>query len=223
MWDGYIILAQTAPPDPEADPEPAPEPESPSYTGTIPDEERDPDLSTVYDYDDQITRGVARMIQAGSFECNNLLLPEYRIDCLAAVFARASSVIERRPDYGDAGRELRDLSRELRDIVSEAEDPIAPRVTQDRRSYRAVATDKLAEANQKADAAINETVTKLLRSVGNSEKRRVHYSEIANAVGSTKIILRSFLENPSEFIREFVRWHLEKAPVEDSDSGSVTL
>ncbi len=116
---------------------------------------------------------------------------EYRFDCLRNVLGRAASTIENRPNYRDAARELRSLSRKLDGIVSKYQDRSAPRAAVGQRTYRAVSSANLEQARREASEAIDESVTKLLRSAGNSEKRKTHYSQIATAVGSTKRLLRS--------------------------------
>ncbi|WP_454611183.1 hypothetical protein [Labrenzia sp. MBR-25] len=165
------------------------EPVGPSYD--LDRQERDPRLSSAYDLDDRITRGVVWIIQNGTSECRNSIRPEYRFDCLRNVLGRAASTIENRPNYRDAARELRNLSRKLDGIVSKYQDRSAPRASVGQRSYRAVSKANLAKARSEASAAIDESVTILLRSAGNSEKRKTHYSQIATAVGSTKRLLRS--------------------------------
>ena len=165
------------------------EPVGPSYD--VDRQERDPNLSSAYDLDDRITRGVVWIIQSGTNECQNSIRPEYRFDCLRNVLGRAASTIENRPNYRDAARELRSLSRKLDGIVSKYQDRSAPRASVGQRSYRAVSKANLSKARSEASAAIDESVTKLLRSAGNSEKRKTHYSQIATAVGSTKRLLRS--------------------------------
>lgn len=165
------------------------EPSGPSYD--VDRQERDPKLSASYDLDERITRGVIWIIQNGSNECRNSIRPEYRFDCLRNVLGRAASTIENRPNYRDAARELRSLSRKLDGIVSKYQDRSAPRAAVGQRTYRAVSTANLEQARREASEAIDESVTKLLRSAGNSEKRKTHYSQIATAVGSTKRLLRS--------------------------------
>ncbi|WP_208984043.1 hypothetical protein [Roseibium aggregatum] len=165
------------------------EPVGPSYD--LDRQERDPSLSSAYDLDDRITRGVVWIIQNGTNECRNSIRPEYRFDCLRNVLGRAASTIENRPNYRDAARELRNLSRKLDGIVSKYQDRSAPRASVGQRSYRAVSKANLAKARSEASAVIDESVTILLRSAGNSEKRKTHYSQIATAVGSTKRLLRS--------------------------------
>jgi len=143
------------------------------------------------DVDDRITRGVVTMITRGTGDCQSDIQPEYRLDCLRIVLARTASTIERRQGYRQAARDLRNLSRKLDGIVAKYQDAGAPGVSKGQSRFRAVAEASLAQANREAAAAIDETVTKLLRSAGNSEKRKAHYSQIATAVGSTKRLLRS--------------------------------
>ncbi|POF34667.1 hypothetical protein [Roseibium marinum] len=162
---------------------------SETFSGTDGEDERDPKLTGADDYSD--TRDVVWLIMNDSNECLSGLLPEYRIDCMVSVFARASSTMEQWPNYWEAGEELRKLSRKLNGIVSKYADPNAPDVTEKKHPYRAVFKTNLARANQETVTAIDETVTRLLRSVGDSKKRKVHYSRIAAAVGSTKRLLRS--------------------------------
>ena len=44
---------------------------------------------------------------------------------------------------------------------------------------------------QQAQRVVQQAETKLLRSSENSEKRFQHYQQVATAVGSTKVLLRS--------------------------------
>lgn len=181
-----FLLVQSIPEGEFSEPAPTPSISSNPYA-----DERDPNLSTTHDFDDQTTSGVSGMIDRGVVECAQMLRPQYRIDCLRNLLARAASTIENRPNYREAARDLRALSRQLDDIVERYQDTSAPRATVKQRSYRAVTQASLDEANREATAAIEETVTKLLRSAGNSEKRKNHYAQISRAVGSSKTLLRS--------------------------------
>jgi len=139
---------------------------------------------------DDITGAVVKQLQRGTAECNRLD-PVYRIDCLRQVYSRAAGATGNRPDYSGANSALRSLSRQLNGIVRQNLDRKAAKAKVGGRSYRAVTRDALRKANQLSSQAIQETRTKLLRSAGNSKKRKVHYARIANAVNSTKKILRS--------------------------------
>jgi len=139
---------------------------------------------------DDITGAIVRQLQRGTAECGRLD-PIYRIDCMRQAYLRASGAAGNRPDYAGANSELRGVSRKLNGILRQHQDRKAPKVTRGNRTYRAVARSALRQANKQASQAIGEAATKLLRSAANSKKRKVHYTRIANAVNSTKKILRS--------------------------------
>ncbi|WP_299811983.1 hypothetical protein [uncultured Roseibium sp.] len=139
---------------------------------------------------DDVTQAVVKQIQRGASECSRLEVV-YRLDCLQRVFSQASGATGRKPDYSTVNSELRKLSRTLKGIVGKNQDRKAPKAKLGNKSYRAVSKAALREVNKLASKAIEETATKLLRSAGNSQKRKVHYTRIANAVNSTKKILRS--------------------------------
>ncbi len=139
---------------------------------------------------DDVTNGIVNEIRRGAKQCSSLG-GAYRAECLGDVFSRASGLAGRRPDYSGASSELRKLGRNLKKIAGKYHDRKAPKAKLGRKSYKAVAKDALRKANRESAQAIEEAVTKLLRSAGNSQKRKTHYTTIANAVNSTKKILRS--------------------------------
>ena len=55
----------------------------------------------------------------------------------------------------------------------------------------AVRKDKVAQVKAQAAVILQEAETKLLRSAQGSDRRSVAYAEMAQAVGSNKILLRS--------------------------------
>jgi hypothetical protein len=141
-------------------------------------------------FEDGVTGAFVNQIRRGAAECSRLE-PVYRIDCLQRVFKQASGAGQNRPDYSSASSELRRLSRTLNGIVGKNTDRKAGKAQVGGKSYRAVTREALRQANRDAAKAIEEAATKLLRSAGNSSKRKTHYTRIADAVNSTKKILRS--------------------------------
>jgi|GEM_PF-4243684 len=139
---------------------------------------------------DDITRAIVLQLQRGTDRCNRLQVV-YRLDCLGEAYAQAAGVAGNRPDYAAATSQLRKVSRQLKGIVRKNQDRNAEKAKLGNKSYRAVKRDALRSANQQATKIIEEAATQLLRSAGNSKKRKVHYTRIANAVNSTKKILRS--------------------------------
>lgn len=129
-----------------------------------------------------------QILRQGAGDCNGLP-PEYRISCLAAVYDEAARVL-RGPEYAPARRELQIASRRLEGIARANADPTAPPVVKGRKRITAVKKRAVRKTNQQARQVIAETETKLIRSAGSSS-RRARYAQIAQAVGSTKNILRS--------------------------------
>ena len=81
-------------------------------------------------------------------------------------------------------------SRSLSSLVSQNEDKAAAPIRKGGKTYRAVKKAAVKAVAAKAAAIVTETETKLLRSAS-SGLRKTHYARIAQAVGSTKKILRS--------------------------------
>ena len=97
---------------------------------------------------------------------------------------------DNRPDYTTAQSELNKASRSLSSLVSQNEDKAAAPIRKGGKTYRAVKKAAVKAVAAKAAAIVTETETKLLRSAS-SGLRKTHYARIAQAVGSTKKILRS--------------------------------
>ena len=81
-------------------------------------------------------------------------------------------------------------SRSISSLVNQNADPAAKPIVKGGKRYRAVKKSAIKSVNAKAAAIIAEAETKLLRSAG-SGHRKVHFQRIAQAIGSTKKILRS--------------------------------
>ncbi len=133
------------------------------------------------------TSDVVLRLTQGAEECARLPWI-YRIDCLAQVYKRAAGAVAGKPDYRGARTALLNASRKLDALVDENRDRSEPRVKVGRRTYRPIAARK--SVGDAALAILRETETILLRS-SESRNRRIHYQRIAQAVGSTKVLLRS--------------------------------
>lgn len=136
------------------------------------------------------TGQVVAVINGGKRACASAGA-EYAADCLAGVFESAAAGLARRPDYDPVRKELLAASKKLKSLVSANEDKAAPKIRKRGKRVRAVKKSAVAKVNRQAKAIVTETATKLLRSVGNSAKRKVHFTKIARAVESTKSLLRS--------------------------------
>ena len=140
-------------------------------------------------FSDSHTSAITRRLGDAERECG-ALPAEYRADCLAQGFKSAASATGNRPDYTSAQTELNKASRSLSSLVSQNEDKAAAPIRKGGKTYRAVKKAAVKAVAAKAAAIVTETETKLLRSASGG-LRKTHYARIAQAVGSTKKILRS--------------------------------
>ncbi len=124
----------------------------------------------------------------------------YRIDCLRQGIDMIVASLPDNSEYRNAKRILGTASRRLSRIVSTYQDPTAPKLEvpadanprfPKRRRYTAIRPNAVPEPMAKAQSAVEEAATALLRSSENSARRYAHYQEISVAVDSTKVLLRS--------------------------------
>jgi hypothetical protein len=145
---------------------------------------------------DEITR---RFREARQF-CGNLPSAEYTVDCLGDALGQIARSLPATGDYAEAHAAILQASEKLRALARANADPTLPRGTVRQRGPNArsssspltpVRSDALADVNRQAVAILEEAETILLRSAENSAARKVHYQQIAAAVGSNKVLLRS--------------------------------
>lgn len=135
------------------------------------------------------TNSAVRTLNSGRRECANLPVV-YRIGCLRQVYAKATVPLKN-PEYAGARKELNSTSRSLKKLVNKNVDKSAPIIKVGNRKYKAVKEAVVSSVNAEAKKIIGESATRLLRSGSKSKKRKVHYTKIAKAFDSTKVILRS--------------------------------
>ena len=142
------------------------------------------------------TDQIAGRIQAAVRLCSGVGGP-YRVDCLADQLASTAASLPDTGDYAEAKAAIEDAAQKLHALARANADAGAPRVTArmgDVRTSRPiipVAPEAQAEVNVQADAILSEAATVLLRSADNSPQLQDDYIQIATAVGSTKVLLRS--------------------------------
>lgn len=135
------------------------------------------------------TAQIVRRLNDAENECGQLPA-EYRADCLQQGLRSAAGPTVNKPDYTTAATQLNSASRSIANLVTQNADPAAQPLRKGGKTFRAVKKSAVANVNAKAAAIVAETETKLIRSAG-SGLRHTHYARIAQAVGSTKRILRS--------------------------------
>lgn len=150
--------------------------------------------ATVSSYE---TASITNNISAVRNECAKYD-PRFRIDCLRQGLTEVARRIPERGDYSDTRRIIAQAAAKLGEVQNKYGDNAAPEQSTEgnarfpaKRTYKAIKQEKLAVAMQEATKIIEEAETQLLRAAENSDKRAAHYQEIAAAIGSTKVLLRS--------------------------------
>jgi len=124
----------------------------------------------------------------------------YRVDCIRQTLLRAARELPDRGDYAPMKAILEDAAAKLGTIVAQNPDrsagtvtpnvggrPLAPTLP----PLRAIDPAAQEQALEQAVAVLEETETLLLRSAAGSSVRLPHYELVAQAVDSTKVLLRS--------------------------------
>jgi hypothetical protein len=142
---------------------------------------------------------VARIAEVNAV-CDWVLQP-YRLWCLANGYDLMAETLLPFGGYRDVRQVLRRTANQLRVIAEANVDPEAEPVVLRRREggatavgnapIRAVRRDAVAGTNRQAAAVLDEATTVLLRSAENSSRRQVSYQRIAQAIDSSKVLLRS--------------------------------
>ncbi len=122
----------------------------------------------------------------------------YVADCLAERLATLSLDAARLDGHSEMKQILRETAEELRLLVRKNSDPEAPRArinsADGQRSARplvAVPASRRPSVHRQAIAIIEEAETQLLRSSTQSAARASQYQQVAEALGSNKVLLRS--------------------------------
>lgn len=146
------------------------------------------------------TNRVVRILNSGQAFCASLADDAYAIDCLAERMEAAAAAMPDTGEYADARAALLQGAARLNALAVNNADPVLPRATartsgadgvRTSRPLVPVRKEKLAEVAVQAQQIVDETETLLLRSSEASAARKVHYTQIATAVGSNKVLLRS--------------------------------
>ncbi|MCR6501841.1 hypothetical protein MUO32_22660 [Shinella sp. CPCC 101442] len=146
---------------------------------------------------DYLTSSIVKNINGARAECGSYD-PAYRIDCLRQRLADIAQRIPAGPAYSEARQIISRASSKLGRIQAGIVDRKAPQQRsranprlRQTKIYAAAKREKLGKAMAQARQVIEEAETQLLRAVQNSDKRAGHYQQIAAALDSTKVLLRS--------------------------------
>lgn len=147
---------------------------------------------------DSVTSSIVSQISISSAACQ-AVGTAYRTDCLAKELQALVKKLPVRGEYAAAREALAKASADLASLSRQNRDNSQPRlqitVQSDsetvRRPVAAVKPEIAAATNAKALAILDETTTVLLRSAEGSSDVAIHYQRIAQALNSSKVLLRS--------------------------------
>ena len=131
--------------------------------------------------------------------CAELKDKAYRVDCLAERFGVLARSIPKNSDYDEVKAALKSASDRMGDLARKNRDQNLPRGRATRpgssetttRPLTPVAAPVADQVNQQALTILAETETLLLRSAEGSKSKIAQYAQIADAIGSNKVLLRA--------------------------------
>lgn len=195
--DQYIHLAQVGNggfggdpgSDPDAEPDRGPEDENTKLTIQ----------SVPVTVGKATTKNVVLAISTGGETCAQIQR-EYLVDCLAATYRRAAGKMPRIGDYAEARKIMLETANKLERVVRANQDREKPNIKISAQTpqgefsverIRPVRAASIEQVNASALRIVAEAETLLLRSSENTVTRSIHYQQIASAIGSNKVLLRS--------------------------------
>ncbi len=147
------------------------------------------------------TDRIAGKLAEANVTCANDEIPiEYRIDCLRRYYLDLAKALPDTGDYAPIKRALLEGAARLDAIVRKNLDPAAPKLRPQVAgkpdaprlpSVRAIKKSSVKKAAAEAADVIADTSLVILRSGEDPAKRTAHYQEVAEAVDSNLVILRS--------------------------------
>lgn len=145
-----------------------------------------------------VTSAVVAQISISSAACE-AVGSAYRTDCLAKELKALVQKLPAHGEYAAAREALATASAELASLSRQNRDNSQPRLRitvqadseTKRRPVSAVKPETVAETNAKALAILEDTTTVLLRSAEGNNDVALHYQRIAQALNSSKVLLRS--------------------------------
>lgn len=146
------------------------------------------------------TRQLVSSLATAKAFCGGLDQSAYRVDCLAERLQVVSDDIPEGTDYDEVRQVLKDASAEMALLARDNRDPDLPKAPASRqgdsserstRPLTPVSSAVQAEVGERAIAILEQAQTQLLRSAEGSNSRSLQYAQIAQAIDSTKVLLRS--------------------------------
>lgn len=135
------------------------------------------------------TKKITRIIDGGIRRCLRVA-KIYRYDCYRQTYKQAVSYLNGRPAYADAQKALIAVEQSLDKITTQYADPQAPAIRKGVQKFQPIKASAVPKAKVELTTALDLAETVLLRA---PERTGAHYTRIAEAVHSNKVLLRSRL------------------------------
>lgn len=164
-----------------------------------PDEKNRPDKRGPESFSIAATKSIVTQLNQARVVCN-AVDPAYRVDCLAKELKAIADSLSGEGDYAEAAEVLEKASQDLKDQTRGIIDNSKPRLrvtlpSSPQRAPRpplaAILPENVEAVNEAAIGILDEATTVLLRSAEQSAERAAHYQQIAQALDSNKVLLRS--------------------------------
>lgn len=132
--------------------------------------------------------------------CGGLQDEAFQVDCLAERLEKISGEIPEGTDYEEVRTVLKQTADKVERLVRDNRDSSKARInmslaqTPSDKTLRPLTPIKMARqtaVNREAAAILEEATTILLRSAASAQERSNQYTQIASALGSNKVLLRS--------------------------------
>jgi len=148
----------------------------------------------------QFTRHLVSSLASAKAFCGGLGNAAYRVDCLAERLQVMSDTIPEGTDYDEVRQVFNSASVDMARLARNNRDPNLPKgaasrggdsPTHSTRPLTPVSSAAQAAVGQQAIAILEQAQTQLLRSAEGASRRSIQYAQIAQAIDSTKVLLRS--------------------------------
>lgn len=143
-----------------------------------------------------VTKTVAKTLSRGFSRCSRLDW-SYRYDCYRLVYKRSADLLRGNPAYSEALKALVLVEDTLDTAVKKNRDPAQKPKRRGFEVYQPIKPEAVPKVTRQTEQAIEKAETILLRSPANKQE---HYTRIAEALNSNKVLLRSALL-PGSIIR----------------------
>ncbi|MCA0871941.1 hypothetical protein LCL97_13965 [Seohaeicola saemankumensis] len=146
------------------------------------------------------TRKVVRILKREFDRCQSVE-SIYRYDCYRQTYKLAGDQIAGNPAYAPALRALDGVETRLQTITRTNRDPAAPLKRKGFQTFTPIKPAAVPKSKVELRRALDEAETILLRSA--ADTGQVHFTKIAEAVNSNKVLLRSLLAPLRQLIHRF--------------------